>query len=141
MMSDTRLFHRSDPDFPTTRAVQQRLIDSGRLAGEGSLARSLTPSRSAAAKPSRTAPSPTAQGSPGLPVPDGPSISLGQMDRGTLHLDVNRLLAGRCLIQESSSVGKCATLRHLIEGAHDYLTLGATPGSLSMTSSGGRARR
>lgn len=35
MMDDTRLFRRSDPDFPTTRVVQQRLVAAGRVHGEG----------------------------------------------------------------------------------------------------------
>ena len=26
MMDDARLFRRTDPDFPTTRAMQQRLV-------------------------------------------------------------------------------------------------------------------
>jgi len=50
-------------------------------------------------------------------------VPLGETDRGTLHLDLNRLLAGRCLIQGSSGAGKSAALRHLIEEAHDYLTV------------------
>ena len=44
-------------------------------------------------------------------------------DAATLHLDLNRLLAGRCLIQGSSGAGKSATLRHIVEEAHDYLTI------------------
>jgi hypothetical protein len=32
MLSDTRLFHRSDPDFPTTAILQQRLVAAGRVA-------------------------------------------------------------------------------------------------------------
>ena len=114
MFDDTRLFRRNDPDFPTTRAAQRRLIDAGRVEGEGPLDPSV---RSAAA----VRPAPAA--SPSLPMPDGPSIPLGETDRGTLHLDLNRLLAGRCLIQGSSGAGKSATLRHLIEEAHDYLTI------------------
>lgn len=35
MMDDARLFRRTDPDFPTIRAVQQRLVDAGRVDGEG----------------------------------------------------------------------------------------------------------
>ena len=113
MFDDTRLFRRNDPDFPTTRAAQQRLIDAGRVEGEGPLARSVR-SRAAAMRHAPAA---------SLPMPDGPSIPLGETDRGTLHLDLNRLLAGRCLIQGSSGAGKSATLRHLIEEAHDYLTI------------------
>lgn len=61
-------------------------------------------------------------------------MPLGETDRGTLHLDLNRLLAGRCLIQGSSGAGKSATLRHLIEEAHDYLTvMVVTPASSACT--------
>ena len=74
-------------------------------------------------------------------MPEGPSIPLGETDRGTLRLDFNPLLGGRCLIQESSSGGMRGTLRHLSERAHDNLPIGATPGSLPMALSGGRARR
>lgn len=114
MMNGKRAFRRSDPDFPTTLAVQKRLIAAGRVEGEGphvehpaGLAR---PARNHAASAER-------------PVPDGPAIPLGETARGTLHLDLNKLLAGRCLIQGSSGAGKSATLRHLIEEAQDYLTI------------------
>ena len=118
MMSDTRLFRRTDPDFPITKAAQQRLVDIGRVEGEG-------PARfvmgiGAAVPPGADRPGATTTAT--LPVPDGPSIPLGETARGTLHLDLNRLLAGRCLIQGSSGAGKSATLRHLIEEAHDYTT-------------------
>ncbi len=112
MMSDTRVFRRSDPDFPTTVAVQKRLVAAGRVDGEGPPcnprgALEMPPRENVAATP--------------LPIPDGPSIPLGETDHGTLHLDLNRLLAGRCLIQGSSGAGKSQTLRHIIEEAHDYL--------------------
>ena len=38
MFDDSRLFRRTDPDFPTTRAIQDRLIAAGRVEGEGPLA-------------------------------------------------------------------------------------------------------
>ena len=38
MLDDTRLFRRADPDFPTTRALQERLVAAGRVEGEGPLA-------------------------------------------------------------------------------------------------------
>ncbi len=117
MMDDARLFRRSDPDFPTTRAVQQRLVDDGRVAGEGPLAAS---SLDRGADAERSVPG--EPHTPALPIPDGPSIPLGETGRGTLHLDLNRLLAGRCLIQGSSGAGKSMLLRHLVEEAHDYLT-------------------
>lgn len=45
MMSNTRLFRRSDPDFPTTRAAQRRLI-----AARGKKEVNLLPSGSAPRK-------------------------------------------------------------------------------------------
>ncbi len=112
MMSDTRLFRRTDPDFPTTQAVQKRLVDAGRVTGEGPLA-----------APVLEGVTDARLNAPALPVPDGPSIPLGEIGRGTLHLDLNRLLAGRCLIQGSSGAGKSMLLRHLVEEAYDYLTV------------------
>lgn len=114
MLDDTRLFRRTDPDFPTTRAVQARLVAAGRVEGEGPHADAACPQQLGAGSVPRS--------TPRLPIPDGPSIPLGDTDAGTLHLDLNRLLAGRCLIQGSSGAGKSATLRHLIEEAHDYTT-------------------
>ena len=38
MLDHPRIFRRSDPDFPTTPAIQQRLIEAGRVEGEGPLA-------------------------------------------------------------------------------------------------------
>jgi len=38
MFDSTRIFRRSDPDFPTTRAAQERLVAAGRVQGEGPLA-------------------------------------------------------------------------------------------------------
>jgi len=124
MMSETRLFRRDDHDFPTTKATQQRLIDAGRVEGEGPnrLPVHLHSPNGMAGSRGLVSRLPSPQS--GTPIlPDGPSIPLGETDRGTLHLDLNRLLAGRCLIQGSSGAGKSATLRHLIEEAHDYLTV------------------
>ena len=116
MMDDARLFRRTDPDFPITRAVQQRLVAAGRVEGEGPLAARA----SAGAGTGQVA----GAGAPvrASPEPDGPSIPLGETGHGTLHLDLNRMLAGRCLIQGSSGAGKSMLLRHLVEEAHDYLT-------------------
>jgi len=121
MMTDTRLFRRTDPDFPTTKAVQQRLVHAGRVQGEGPH----EPGRTYTAADRQPVSDGAPRGQPlaHLPLPEGPSIPLGETERGTLHLDLNRLLAGRCLIQGSSGAGKSATLRHLIEEAHDYLTV------------------
>ncbi len=106
MMDDQRLFRRTDPDFPTTRAAQARLVAAGRVAGEGPLRHGPDHRPGVATRDGGAAVS--------LPVPDGPSIPLGETEHGTLHLDLNRLLAGRCLIQGSSGAGKSATLRHII---------------------------
>lgn len=86
MLDDTRLFRRSDPDFPTTRAVQARLVAAGRVQGEGPLAHPACPCPASPA----AAPAPR----PGCPSPTAPPIPLGSSDAGTLHLDLNRLLAG-----------------------------------------------
>ena len=120
MTTETRMFRRTDSDFPTTPGARQRLIEAGRVEGEGPLARqthaAMPPTRPAEHAPDRAASAAV------VPVPAGPCVPLGETDGGTLHLDLNRLLAGRCLIQGSSGAGKSATLRHLIEEAHDYLT-------------------
>ena len=118
MMDDARLFRRTDPDFPTTRAVQQRLVDAGRVDGEGPLASCPASRRAAGASTTDDATTPALVPA----IPSGPSIPLGDTGRSTLHLDLNRLLAGRCLIQGSSGAGKSMLLRHLVEEAHDYLT-------------------
>ncbi|MEO5605592.1 MAG: DUF87 domain-containing protein [Novosphingobium sp.] len=41
----------------------------------------------------------------------------------TIELDLDRLMAGRLLIQGSSGAGKSATLRKIVEEAFDYLTV------------------
>lgn len=38
MLDNPRIFRRSDPDFPTTEALQKRLVAAGRVEGEGPLA-------------------------------------------------------------------------------------------------------
>lgn len=123
MMDDARLFRRGDHDFPTTQAAQKRLIDAGRVEGEGPLA--YPPPADAGTKeaPARPAPDSPSIASPRTCEPDGPSIPLGTAGQGMLHLDLNRLLAGRLLIQGSSGAGKSTALRHLVEECHDYLTV------------------
>ena len=37
MLTEDRPFRRSDPDFPTTRVMQKRLVAAGRVEGEGPL--------------------------------------------------------------------------------------------------------
>jgi hypothetical protein len=52
MFDDTRIFRRSNPDFPTTKAAQQRLITAGRVEGENK-----TPYRAMARPPQGRRPS------------------------------------------------------------------------------------
>ncbi|CAN5371694.1 hypothetical protein BH10PSE14_BH10PSE14_04730 [soil metagenome] len=53
----------------------------------------------------------------------GNRVPLGQHESGTLDLDLDRLLAGRLLIQGSSGAGKSRTLRKIVEEAFDYVTV------------------
>ncbi len=112
MLDMPRMFRRSDPDFPTTKALQERLVAAGRVEGEGPLFTTGIGRAVPDAQRKTTR----------LPVPDGPAVPLGETAEGTLYLDLAKLLAGRCLIQGSSGAGKSATLRHLVEEGHDYLT-------------------
>lgn len=57
MFSDRRVFRRTDPDFPTTKAVQDRLVAAGRVAGEGPRAGSAPTSAPASVPTSAPAPS------------------------------------------------------------------------------------
>lgn len=50
-------------------------------------------------------------------------VPLGRHSTGALSLDLDRLLAGRLLIQGSSGAGKSRTLRRIIEEAFDYTTI------------------
>jgi DNA helicase HerA-like ATPase len=50
-------------------------------------------------------------------------VPIGRTSSGALSLNLERLLAGRCLIQGSSGAGKSATLRKIIEEAFDYVTV------------------
>lgn len=49
-------------------------------------------------------------------------VPIGSHSTGTLSLDLDRLLAGRLLIQGSSGAGKSRTLRRIIEEAFDFVT-------------------
>ena len=104
MDGETRVFSTTDPDYPTTKAMQSRLMAAGRARQEAP----------AAGPPPETG----AAGEDGRPV-----IPLGRTATGTMHLDLNRLLAGRLLIQGSSGAGKSEALRHIVEEAHDYITV------------------
>lgn len=58
----------------------------------------------------------SAEASPDTAVP------IGQSSTGALCLDLDRLMAGRLLIQGSSGAGKSRTLRRIIEEAFDFTT-------------------
>lgn len=49
-------------------------------------------------------------------------IPLGRHATGELSLDLDRLLAGRLLVQGSSGAGKSRTLRRIVEESFDYAT-------------------
>lgn len=51
------------------------------------------------------------------------SVPIGRYHGGTINLDLDRLLAGRLLIQGTSGAGKSATLRRIIEEAFEYMTI------------------
>lgn len=51
------------------------------------------------------------------------ALEIGALHGGsTLYLDLERLLAGRLLIQGSSGAGKSTTLRRIVEEAFEYVT-------------------
>lgn len=51
------------------------------------------------------------------------NVPIGKTGKGELEINLNRVLAGRLLIQGSSGAGKSQTLRKIIEEAFDYLTV------------------
>lgn len=53
----------------------------------------------------------------------GNRVPLGNSSSGIVDLDLDRLLAGRLLIQGSSGAGKSRTLRKIVEEAFDYVTV------------------
>ena len=57
------------------------------------------------------------------PSADQWSVPIGKHSRGALMLNLERLLAGRLLIQGSSGAGKSRTLRKIIEEAFDFTTV------------------
>lgn len=57
------------------------------------------------------------------PSADQWSVPIGKHSRGALMLNLERLLAGRLLIQGSSGAGKSRTLRKIIEEAFDFTTI------------------
>ncbi|MGE0178952.1 MAG: DUF87 domain-containing protein [Sphingomonas sp.] len=59
-----------------------------------------------------------------LPVAPAPTrVPIGRLSTGDLMLDLDKLMAGRCLIQGSSGAGKSQTLRKIIEETFDFLTV------------------
>ena len=56
------------------------------------------------------------------PPPAATRVPLGTTSAGPLELSLEKLLAGRLLIQGSSGAGKSQTLRRIVEEAFDYLT-------------------
>lgn len=50
-------------------------------------------------------------------------MPIGHNSRGPLELDLDKILAGRLLIQGSSGAGKSVALRRIIEEAFEYLTV------------------
>ena len=69
-------------------------------------------------------PSPMLAAVPSAPeAPTGNHIPLGHYGRRNVDLDLDRLMAGRLLIQGSSGAGKSYTLRKIVEEAFDFLTV------------------
>lgn len=54
---------------------------------------------------------------------DGTFVPIGRHSTGTLTLHLERVLAGRLLIQGSSGAGKSRTLRRIVEEVFDYTTV------------------
>jgi len=54
--------------------------------------------------------------------PERNCVPIGRHYAGPLNLDLDKLLAGRLLIQGTSGAGKSATLRRIIEEAFEYMT-------------------
>ncbi len=57
------------------------------------------------------------------PLDPGNRVPIGRHSTGSLDLDLDRLLAGRLLIQGSSGAGKSRTLRRIVEEAFDFVTV------------------
>ncbi|MDD2862927.1 MAG: DUF87 domain-containing protein, partial [Acidiphilium sp.] len=62
-------------------------------------------------------------GSSPPPSLKGPRFTLGKTPRGTLDVDLARLIAYKCLIQGSTGAGKSMALRHIIEQAHPHTAI------------------
>ncbi|MGZ3272425.1 MAG: helicase HerA domain-containing protein [Caulobacteraceae bacterium] len=59
------------------------------------------------------------------PTPSASRLELGTFNNGSspLYLDLQKVLAGRLLVQGSSGAGKSTLLRRIVEEAFDYLTV------------------
>jgi DNA helicase HerA-like ATPase len=58
---------------------------------------------------------------PGPPAPPRCAVPIGQTSYGALELDLDRVLAGRMLVQGGSGAGKSQTMRRIVEEAFDYV--------------------
>ncbi|QDK35876.1 helicase HerA domain-containing protein [Sphingomonas sp. IC081] len=58
---------------------------------------------------------------PGPPAPPRCAVPIGQTSYGPLELDLDRVLAGRMLVQGGSGAGKSQTMRRIVEEAFDYV--------------------
>lgn len=58
---------------------------------------------------------------PGPPAPPRCAVPIGQTVYGALELDLDRVLAGRMLVQGGSGAGKSQTMRRIVEEAFDYV--------------------
>ena len=56
---------------------------------------------------------------PGPPAPPRCAVPIGQTAYGALELDLDRVLAGRMLVQGGSGAGKSQTMRRIVEEAFD----------------------
>ena len=57
----------------------------------------------------------------GEPPRTATRVPIGRHATGTLDLDLDRLLAGRMLLQGGSGAGKSRTMRRIVEEAFDYV--------------------
>lgn len=95
-MMDGQVFRADDQNFPTTPALRERLAERGQL-------------------DTADAPAPRAPERPETEIP------LGWTGTDDLGMDLEKLLAGRCLVQGSSGAGKSWLLRRIVEGAHAFV--------------------
>ena len=101
-----RIVRPGDDNFPTTPALRTLLRDRGMI------------------EEPDPPPATTARaGSSPAPSLKGPRFTLGKTPRGTLDVDLSRLIAYKCLIQGSAGAGKSMALRHIIEQAHPHTAI------------------